>query len=46
MSEEDEIVTAKEGLLMAMKGAKVWLLGIAYLATIMGLSVRTYLLLG
>lgn len=43
--DDDDIVTAKEGLLMAVKDVKVWLLGITYLATIMGLSVRTCLLL-
>lgn len=37
--EEDDTVTTKEGLIMAIKDPKVWLLGITYLATIMGLSV-------
>lgn len=39
--EQEDNVTAKEGLLMAVKDPKVWLLGITYLATIMGLSVSS-----
>ncbi|KAF7552893.1 hypothetical protein G7046_g7272 [Stylonectria norvegica] len=35
---EDEDVSALQGLLMAIKDPKVWLLGITYHATIMGLS--------
>lgn len=38
--DQDDAVTAKEGLVMAVKDPKVWLLGVTYLATIMGLSVR------
>lgn len=38
-SAEDEDVTAWQGLVMACKDIKVWLLGLAYHATIMGLSV-------
>lgn len=38
-SAEDEDVTAWQGLVMACKDAKVWLLGLAYHTTIMGLSV-------
>ncbi|KAF4912763.1 MFS transporter prlL [Colletotrichum viniferum] len=37
-SAEDEDVTAMQGLIMACKDVKVWLLGLAYHATIMGLS--------
>ncbi|KAJ0342778.1 hypothetical protein KNSL1_010523 [Colletotrichum chrysophilum] len=37
-SAEDEDVTAIQGLIMACKDVKVWLLGLAYHATIMGLS--------
>ncbi|KAI8176257.1 MFS transporter prlL [Colletotrichum sp. SAR 10_75] len=37
-SAEDEDVTALQGLVMACKDVKVWLLGLAYHATIMGLS--------
>jgi MFS family permease len=38
-SAEDEDVTATQGLIMACKDPKVWLLGLAYHTTIMGLSV-------
>lgn len=38
-AEDDDTVTPKEGIIMAVKDPKVWLLGITYLATIMGLSV-------
>ncbi|KAI8277665.1 hypothetical protein K4K59_009431 [Colletotrichum sp. SAR11_240] len=37
-SAEDEDVTAIQGLVMACKDVKVWLLGLAYHTTIMGLS--------
>ncbi|KAH7376609.1 major facilitator superfamily transporter [Plectosphaerella cucumerina] len=37
-SAEDEDVTATQGLIMACKDPKVWLLGLAYHTTIMGLS--------
>ncbi|KAI8209731.1 hypothetical protein K4K52_013218 [Colletotrichum sp. SAR 10_76] len=37
-SAEDEDVTAMQGLIMACKDVKVWLLGLTYHATIMGLS--------
>ncbi|KAJ0366124.1 hypothetical protein COL154_004038 [Colletotrichum chrysophilum] len=37
-SAEDEDVTAIQGLIMACKDVKVWLLGLAYHATIIGLS--------
>ena len=36
----DKDVTAMQGVLLAIKDVKVWLLGVTYLATIMGLSVR------
>lgn len=36
---EDEDVSAKDGLLMAVKDLKVWLLGLTYHTCIMGLSV-------
>ncbi|KAJ9157211.1 Major facilitator superfamily transporter [Pleurostoma richardsiae] len=35
---KDEGVTARQGLLMAVKDLKVWMLGLAYHTTIMGLS--------
>ena len=38
-SAEDEDVTAVQGLVMACKDIKVWLLGLTYHTTIMGLSV-------
>lgn len=38
-SAEDEDVTAFQGLILACKDMKVWLLGLTYHATIMGLSV-------
>lgn len=37
----EENITAMQGLLMAVKDVKVWLLGLTYHATIMGLSVRS-----
>lgn len=43
VSSEDSMgqeITAMQGLLMAVKDPKVWLLGLTYHATIMGLSVR------